>query len=293
MSIGEALPQRSYTVCGAGGVGLHAREWGDPAGIPILLVHGWSQCHLCWLRQQDEALARDFRLVALDLRGHGMSDAPPAGEDYADGGKWADDLASVIAQLRLERPVLVGWSYGGLVIGDYLRKYGEDSVAGIDLVASAVALHREAFGSLIGPGFLENAPPACDPDLAISIPAIRRFLRACLARPVPQELFETLLAFNMVVPARVRAALIQRQLDFGPELEQCRLPVLVTHGMADTVVLPAMAAYALERCRTAEASWYEGVGHAPFLEAPERFNRELAAFARRVYRGHASSAASV
>jgi hypothetical protein len=43
------------------------------------------------------------------------------------------------------------------------------------------------------------------------------------------------------------------------------VPVLVTHGRLDTVVLPAMAEYVLSHCQAAEASWYEGVGHAPFL----------------------------
>jgi non-heme chloroperoxidase len=47
-------------------------------------------------------------------------------------------------------------------------------------------------------------------------------------------------------------------------------------------VLPAMAEHVLATCPTAEASWYEGVGHVPHLEEPERFNAELAALTRRV-----------
>ena len=60
------------------------------------------------------------------------------------------------------------------------------------------------------------------------------------------------------------------------------MPLLVTHGREHSVVLPAMAEHVLATCPTAEASWYGGVGHVPFLEAPERFNRELAALTRRV-----------
>jgi pimeloyl-ACP methyl ester carboxylesterase len=58
--------------------------------------------------------------------------------------------------------------------------------------------------------------------------------------------------------------------------------LLVTHGRADSVVLPAMAEHVLATCPTAEASWYEGVGHLPHLQEPERFNRELAGLTRRV-----------
>jgi pimeloyl-ACP methyl ester carboxylesterase len=55
--------------------------------------------------------------------------------------------------------------------------------------------------------------------------------------------------------------------------------VLVTHGLADAIVLPSMAEHVLEVCRTARASWYEDVGHLPFLEDPDRFDRELGEFA--------------
>ena len=52
----------------------------------------------------------------------------------------------------------------------------------------------------------------------------------------------------------------------------------MTHGREDKIVLPSMALHTLEHCKTAVASWYEGVGHMPFIEDAERFNRELAAF---------------
>jgi non-heme chloroperoxidase len=49
-------------------------------------------------------------------------------------------------------------------------------------------------------------------------------------------------------------------------------------------VLPAMAEYILKHCKTAQASWFDGVGHAPFVEEPLRFNTELNDFARNAYR---------
>jgi len=94
------------------------------------------------------------------------------------------------------------------------------------------------------------------------------------------------LAFNMIVRPSVRRAMAQRELDFASLLEEIRVPVLVTHGRSDTVVLPSMADCILNQCKTAEASWYDGVGHAPFLEEPLRFNTELKQFAGSAYRGH-------
>jgi pimeloyl-ACP methyl ester carboxylesterase len=272
-----------HTVKGATGVKLHVREYGNSVGIPILLIHGWSQSHLCWSKQFESSLANDARIVALDLRGHGMSDAPAEIDQYTDGDKWADDIAAVIDQLALDRPILVGWSYGGYIISDYVRRNGQSKIAGINFVAAAVVLDRKAFGTLVGPGFLENAPGACQDDLPTNIAAIRRLLRACVVKPFSEDDFEKILAFNMVVKPNVRGALLQRELDFASLLEGITVPVLVTHGRSDTLVLPAMADYILNHCKTAEVSWYEGVGHAPFLEEPLRFNTELKRFAASAY----------
>ncbi len=266
---------------GGGGLRLHVREWGKADGPPILFIHGWSQNHLCWAKQYESALADEFRLVAYDLRGHGMSEAPLAPEHYTDGELWADDLAAIIDQLQLDRPVLVGWSYGIFVICDYVRAHGQDRIAAIDSVEGAVKLGAAAFGTLIGPGFLDHFADATTDDLPTNIRAMRSFVEACAAKPLPADEFETALCWNIVVPARIRANLGARELDCDDVLSTLDVPLLVTQGRADTVVLPAMAEHILATCPTAEASWYEGIGHLPHLQEPERFNRELAELTRR------------
>jgi pimeloyl-ACP methyl ester carboxylesterase len=270
---------QTHAVEGGGGLRLHVREWGDAQHPPILLIHGWSQSSLSWRYQTDSALAEEFRLVALDSRGHGMSEKPLAAEQYTDPQLWADDLAAVISSLRLERPVLVGWSYGGLAIPDYVRVHGEGAVAGVNLVGGLVRLSETAGDN--GPGFLMTAAATTASDLAMNISGMRSFVRACTAEPMTAEDWETALCFNMVVPPEVRLALISRRADSDDVLEAMTVPVLVSHGTRDQVVLPSMAEHVLEVCPTAEASWYENVGHSPFMEDPARFNRELADFARR------------
>ena len=110
------IPIATHEILGGGGVRLHAREWGNPEGPPIVFIHGWSQSDLCWLKQVHGDLARRFRMVTFDLRGHGLSEKPAGPEHYGDGQAWADDLAAVIDQTGLERPILVAWSYGGYVV---------------------------------------------------------------------------------------------------------------------------------------------------------------------------------
>lgn len=146
-----------HQIEGGRGVKLHVREWGTPGGRPILLIHGWSQNHLCWAKQYESPLAEEFRVIALDLRGHGMSEGPLEPALYTDGDNWADDIAAVIGGLMLDGVTLVGWSYGGFVICDFVRKYGQERIAGINLVDAAVMLGERAFGTVIGPGFLDHA----------------------------------------------------------------------------------------------------------------------------------------
>jgi pimeloyl-ACP methyl ester carboxylesterase len=265
----------THEVRGGGGLRLHAREWGNPNGPGILLIHGWSQSDLCWLKQLDGDLADRFRIVTFDLRGHGLSEKPDGSEHYADGRLWADDVAAVIDQTRLERPTVVAWSYGGYVVGDYLRAYGSGNIGAIDLVGAAVVLRPPSFDHL-GPGLLENAQEMCAPDISANIAATRRFLRACAARTLDDEELTTALAWNMVVPSSVRGALISRELDCTDLLASLSTPVLVTQGHADTIVLPSMAELTLSVCSAATPSWYDDVGHMPFWEDPARFNRELA-----------------
>ena len=271
-----------HEVRGGGGLRLHVREWGKPDGPPILFIHGWSQNHLCWAKQYESSLADEFRLVAYDLRGHGMSDAPLEPENYTDGMLWGDDVAAIIDELHLERSVLVGWSYGSFVICDYVRAYGQDRIAAINFVGGAVKLGEAAFGTLIGPGFLDHFVGATADDLPTNIGTMRSFVKVCASKELSAEDLETALCWNIVVPAQIRANLGAREIDCDDVLRTVEVPLLVTQGRADTVVLPAMAEHVLATCPTAEASWYDDIGHLPHLEEPNRVNSELAELTRRV-----------
>jgi len=104
-----------HTVQGGGGTKLRVKEWGNERGHPILFIHGFfAESALLQMQYESPAL-QDFRLVALDLRGHGESEAPANAEAYTRADPWADDIAAIIRVLELKKPVLVGWSYGGFI----------------------------------------------------------------------------------------------------------------------------------------------------------------------------------
>jgi non-heme chloroperoxidase len=259
------------------GVAIAAYEWGNPRGPEILFVHGFSQSHLSWLRQvTDAGLATAFHMVTYDLRGHGASDKPMDKQSYAADQLWADDLATVIGATRLKRPLLVGWSYAGRVIADYLRTYGATELAGINYVDAGCSTDSELFGPELR---LLNRGMQSD-DLAVNIGATRRFLRACFEQQPSSDDFETMLAFNMVVPARVRAHISGSTSDTTEALSQLTCPVLVTHGKKDPLILPTMGEFIAATVKGANLSIYDSAGHAPFWEDAPRFNAELAQFAR-------------
>ncbi len=80
------------------------------------------------------------------------------------------------------------------------------------------------------------------------------------------------------MPPRIRTAIRGRPPNPGDLLTRMTLPVLVTHGTDDRLVLPGMGQFTAATVPSAKLSLYDGVGHAPFFEDALRFNRELAAF---------------
>jgi pimeloyl-ACP methyl ester carboxylesterase len=268
-----------YSIESDDGTKVWAGEWGNSDGPTVLLIHGLMQCHMIWQAQLESDLADEFRLIAIDVRGHGQSDKPANLSAYQDGRHWADDIAAVIKKLDLDKPVLVSLSYGGLIILDYCLRHGCGNISGINFVDAMVRKMGESELSTpamaeIGPGFLSEKLPT-------RIAAVRAGIRASTANRVDQDIFETWLAFSMLVPRHVLHGMLGRQLDFDLVLDSLSVPALVTHGTADAVIPMAMAEYAIAHIPEAELSIYQGLGHSTCFEDSARFNRELAALVRR------------
>jgi pimeloyl-ACP methyl ester carboxylesterase len=262
---------------GGGGITLHVEEYGNRAGRPILFIHGFSQCRLAWQKQVSSDLANDFRLVAMDIRGHGLSDRPQ--NVYGDSRLWADDVHSVITTLALNRPILSGWSYGGLIICDYLRSYGEAQIGGIQLVGAATKIGTEDAMKVIGPDFLALVPGFFATDVEASMASLGPFVRLCVHKEPTVEDFYFMLGYNTIVPPHVRQGLFSRQLENDDIVRRITTPVLITHGERDAIVLVEAAYQHKNAIRQAQLSVYPEVGHAPFWEDAKRFNAELRKFA--------------
>jgi pimeloyl-ACP methyl ester carboxylesterase len=269
-----------HEISGGNGLKISVREFGNPSGKPILFIHGLMQCSLSWSHQCASELANDFRLLCMDMRGHRMSEQTRTPEAYQDPKLWADDVAAVITSLGLTKPVLVGASYGGFPINDYVSHYGDDQLGGINYVASTVYFGNDKAASRMGSAVMDLVPRLLSNDLAENIAATRSFVRLFYAKQPSQEEYETVLAYNMMVPVDVRAGLASREIDGDATMATIKCPVLITQGAADEIVLPSMSESIKEQIPHATLSIYEGVGHTTYGELPDRFNAELADFVR-------------
>ncbi|WP_020662966.1 alpha/beta fold hydrolase [Amycolatopsis benzoatilytica] len=264
-------------VTGAGGVRIALRVAGPEDARPIVFVHGWAQSAAAWSRQfADPALAENFRLVAMDLRGHGCSDVPADG--YDDPEQWAGDLAAVL-DFAGPDAILVGWSYGGLVIADYLRVHGTARLGGIVLVGAITEIGRKREGGKTGPVMRAALPAALAEDAETAIPALVEFTRAQASEKVPGGYAQAMLGSSLSVPPSVRGALFRREIGSEDVLAAIDKPTLVVHGSADGVVDPCAAEFSAGKIPGAVLRWFVGAGHLPFVEEPEEFGSVLRRFA--------------
>jgi len=266
-------PIREFRAKTPDGVNISAQEWGNPDGPEIIFIHGFLQSHLSWWKQvTDSMLANKFRMITFDLPGHGGSDKPCDPAMFNNGVHYADMLDAVITASGFKKSLLVGWSYGTRVVCDYLTKYGDSHIGGINFVGSAVSSDPTFRGPVSGftVGVLSD-------DFVQSVKATREFDCSCFHTPLSEADLDQLTAISMMVASKIRQWM-NRPAFYEESLKAIRVPMLVTHGVEDQIVLLSLAEYVLKTVPRAQASFYENVGHSVFWEAPSRFNRELAAF---------------
>jgi pimeloyl-ACP methyl ester carboxylesterase len=273
---------QQHTVIGGGGCRLHVIERGNSRGQPILFIHGFSQNALSWTAQLESGLASRYRLVAMDLRGHGASDRPAVG--YDDSQLWADDVDAVIRELGLDHPILCGWSYGPLVILDYLRHYGETQIGGMHFVDGITKLGSPAALAVLTPDLLALVPGFFSTDAEASVNALGSLLRMSFVRALSAADFFTMLGFNVFVPTFVRQALFSRIIDNDDLLPTIQKPMLITHGGADAVVKLDVVAEIQQLVPHAEVQIIPNAGHGSFRDNASPFNRRLSEFADQVRR---------
>jgi pimeloyl-ACP methyl ester carboxylesterase len=274
-------PRARTTVTGGMGTPIAVQEWGNPAGQPLVFAHAFGTNHLGWQAQITSPLLADYRLVTFDHRGHGESGKPEDPAFYATADVWADDFEAVLKHVG-GRAVVNAWSMSGSYLGDYLGKYEAGRIAGVNLVAASNTLGGPLFTRQAGAAFA-GAQGLFSNSLSDQLAATWAINKYMTAKPMDAQTEIAAFGWLLMLPVAPRRVMFARDADHREFYKQAGVPILLSHGKDDQIVLPAAAEMLTEAVPAAEVSWHDAVGHSPQWEGHERFNRELAAFARRVF----------
>ena len=274
------------------GVRLHARDWGG-TGQAVLLLHGLASNARIWDGVASRLAGAGLRVVALDLRGHGASDQPPSGYDFVSVG---DDVAAALGVLGLERPVLVGHSWGANVALAFAADR-PGTVAGLVLVDGALRGVTEWAGATRDEVRRRLAPPRFAVPLgdwlaragrfegggSAGQPWVRDYLRAGVEVD-DQGVARSRFRFDNHI--RVVDALYDQRPEALYPLVDC--PVLVcpaadpADGTEAALAKRGAVGRALRLFPSATVTWFEDTMHDIPLQRPAELAAELARFTTEV-----------
>jgi len=247
------------------GLELPYVEQGDPDGVPVLLLHAWLDSRRCF-DQLLAALPEPIHAFAFDQRGHGDATKPPHGYELRD---FADDIGTFMDTVGLHAAVLAGASSGGYVA----QRFAVDDpgrTLGLALLGSPRSLRgpRPAFADIVST--LE------DP---IDAAFVRELNDGMLGRGLPEAMMATLCEENLKVPVRVWRDALEGLLAAEPPLDTGPIsaPTLIVWGALDTLLPRADQEAMAAQIPGARLVIYDGVGHLPVVEAPERVAADLTA----------------
>jgi pimeloyl-ACP methyl ester carboxylesterase len=255
----EGAPNVADVVTSADGIRIAYEAYGE--GSPALVfVHGWS-CDRSYWEGQLQPFSRQFRVVAVDLAGHGESGL---GRETQTMGAFGGDVAAVVEQLGLERIILIGHSMGGDVIVEAARRL-PGRVAGLVWV--------DAYKQLGTPRTPEQLQAFMAPLRANFVEATRAFVRGMFPPSSDRSLVERVAADMSAAPPAVALGAAESAMSFDREipraLQKLNLPVVAINPDYAPTDIASLERYGVE------VVIMSGVGHFLMMEDPKRFNRHL------------------
>jgi non-heme chloroperoxidase len=257
------------------GVRLPYVEQGSPSGVPMVLLHGysdsWRSFELLLSHLPDSVHA-----YALTQRGHGDADKPVSGyrpEDYAA------DVAAFLDAKGVAAALIVGHSGGSYAAQRFALDHA-DRTLGVVLIGSFHVFHDN-------PGVRELEGAIAQLTDPVDREFVREFQESCVAQPIPRRFLEAIIDGSAQVPARVWRAYLEDQLaaDAPTETGTITAPTLLMWGDQDTFCARGDQDGLLAAIPRARLSVYRGTGHCPHWEQPERAAAEITAFAAEAAEG--------
>jgi pyruvate dehydrogenase E2 component (dihydrolipoamide acetyltransferase) len=260
---GEADEQPAFAFADVDGIRVRYARRGDAAGVPVLFLHGFGGDLGNWLFNLD-ATAAHAPVIALDLPGHGQSDAKLPGTTLADLARF---VARFLDVLDVERVHAVGHSLGGAVAA----RLAEDAPS---RVASLALVNSAGLGPEIDGAYIEGFVAAG------SRRELKPVVEKLFADPslVSRQMLDDLLKAKRVDGVADALSALGRGLFGGgrqaeaADLGRTRVPLLVVWGAEDRII---PAAHAANAPAGATVKVLEGAGHMAMMEKPNDFNALL------------------
>ena len=242
----------------------------------ILLVHGNSSSSRVWQKQLEGPLGGKYRLIAIDLPGHGRSSPPPNPEQDYSGAGYSACIAAVVRELELRDAVIVGWSLGGHAVLNAARSL--PSAAGLMIFGTPpIGRTSEGFSGFkaLSPTVFTPAPSDAEIDAAIKSAFAPGF--APIPAFVGADFRNTDGAARGYLGANVQKGRIADEVEIVRDL---KIPLAIVHGEEEQIVdlayLQRLEAPTLWR---KQVQLIAGAGHAPQWEKAAEFDAILDAFA--------------
>jgi pimeloyl-ACP methyl ester carboxylesterase len=251
------------------GVTLPYVAQGDPAGVPVVLLHGGTDS---WRSFQPVLpyLPGSIRAFALTQRGHGDASRPMAGYHPRD---FAADVAAFLDSQGLEAAVVAGHSMGSTVALRFALDYPERTRG---LVPMGTFVRYKTNPVIVE--FVEEVVSGLEDPIDWSV--AQEFQESTLAGPISPSFLKIAIAESLKAPARVWRDLFAGLLDdeHVVRLESIAAPTQLIWGDQDAFVPGSDQETLLATIAGSRLEIYRGIGHAVHWEEPARFAADLVAF---------------
>jgi pimeloyl-ACP methyl ester carboxylesterase len=239
-------------------------DTGNPSGAPVVLIHGYTDSARDWVPLMPY-LSKRFRLVLVDIRGHGRSSKPECCYTRLD---FAYDIKLLLDSLGIQRADIVGHSLGS-IIAQTFAEFWPEKTGRVVLIAST------------GGRPPDMAPPKFDfageiRKLKDPIEADSPFMIAWWDSPTPvdPDFIRRQRKDAAGIPLRVWLAVLDQGLpsDYGDlqsTLPKLKAPTLLIWGSKDPIMEEPMRKTLIDALPAAHVKVFEGLGHNPFWEDPE------------------------
>jgi pimeloyl-ACP methyl ester carboxylesterase len=254
------------------GTELYYEDVGE--GRPVVLAHGWSASHE-FFDPQIAALRDDYRMIGVDLRGHGKSSK--SADEYGHDAH-CRDLEYLMSELELEDPTLIGWSWGGGIATRYAGSFGTH--------ISQLGLIGPAAPKFIADDEFPHGLPEEEVMPLLEMEKNNRpdYRHTVYNQAVHQEIDEAahdyMWELSMQTPTWTGVPCFEALLeeDMTDDVTNIDVPTRIFNGDQDAFCPAEGAHWMAERIDEADVVEYSDVGHTPHWEITDTFNEDLRAF---------------